>query len=140
MIIMKNIINEAKIWHSRWIYCIFSLRYNSNPKLYKEKVEEIVKTSQEKIYDLPSSDDKHYITFEPYEPLKHDAVRTAMINQAKEERQTKIGHSWVASGSFKPLSRAPSPNSESESWWSIFVRSYFAYKVVNHFFTIKDNT
>lgn len=74
----------------------------------------LVKKSQEHIFDAPPTDDKHYISFEPYDPAKHDSVRTAMLNQQIEEKPKVVGHSWVSGGSFKPLSRAPSPVSESE--------------------------
>lgn len=102
-----------------WLFKFFCLqkifRYKSDEKTYKEKVGTLVKKSQEHIYDAPPTDDKHYITFEPYEQTKHDSVRAAMLNQQIEDKPKTVGHSWVSSGSFKPLSRPPSPMSENES-------------------------
>lgn len=90
-------------------------RYKSDEKAFKEKISALVKKSQEHLYDPPPTEDKHYITFEAYEPAKHDPIKTAMLNQPVEEKPKVVGRSWVAHGSFKPLSRAPSPSSESES-------------------------
>lgn len=90
-------------------------RYKSNEKTFKEKVVTLVKKSQEHIYDAPPTDDKHYIVFEPYDETKHDSVKTAMLNQQIEDKPKIVGHSWVSGGSFKPLSRPPSPESENES-------------------------
>lgn len=93
----------------------FLLRYRSDDKAYKEKICSIVKESQDQLYDVSPNEDKHYLTFELYDPQRHDAVKASMLNQANEERPKAVGHSWVASRNYKPLSRAPSPNSESES-------------------------
>lgn len=90
-------------------------RYKSDEKTFKEKVIAVVKSSQEHIYDESPIDDKHYIIFEPYEQAKHDSVKAAMLNQQIEEKSKVVGHSWVSGGSFKPLSRPPSPASENES-------------------------
>lgn len=90
-------------------------RYKSDEKTYKEKIVSLVKKSQEHVYDAPPTDDKHYITFEPYNRAIHDPVRATMLNQQIEEKPKVVGHSWVSGGSFKPLSRPPSPISESET-------------------------
>lgn len=71
--------------------------------------------SQDHLYDPAPSTDKHYIIFEKYVPEVHDPVRAEMISQGNEDHSTVTGHSWVTPGSFKPLSRAPSPTFESET-------------------------
>lgn len=71
--------------------------------------------SQENLYDLSDSDDKHFITFERYNPEIHDPIRAEIIKQGNEDRPTISGHSWVAPGTFTPLNRAPSPISDSDT-------------------------
>lgn len=90
-------------------------RYSSDQTTYKEKINSIIKLSQERIYDRPNIEDKHYLIFDKYDPSKHESVRQSMFTKTIEEKPSKVGHSWVNSGSFKPLSRAVSPTQESES-------------------------
>ncbi|EFA04459.2 protein crossbronx homolog [Tribolium castaneum] len=88
--------------------------FANNQEAFRNKVKEIVKTSQEKIYDEPPVEDKHYLVFEPYNPEVHEQAKSTMLAQNSEEG-VKCGFSWVLPGSFKPLGRPPSPDSESES-------------------------
>lgn len=74
-----------------------------------------IKKSHLHLYDTPQTHDKHYIIFEKYLPEKHDSVRKTIFSPCQEERVVKSGITWVEAGSFKPLSRPPSPDSESES-------------------------
>ncbi|KAF5281264.1 hypothetical protein FQA39_LY05150 [Lamprigera yunnana] len=87
--------------------------YKENIDTFKEKVKQCVKKSKAQLYDLPPTDDKHYITFEEYNPEVHDAVKSSMIKEMKVNQREAIGHSWVSLGSFKPLSRPPSPHNIS---------------------------
>lgn len=82
---------------------------------FKERVNYCVKLSQEHLYDSPPVDDKHYITFEKYVPERHDAVRHTMQMPHPEERVVNLGPTWVERGTFKALSRPPTPDSETES-------------------------
>lgn len=74
-----------------------------------------IKTSQNSLYENPPTNDKHYIVFERYLPEKHDTVRNTILSQPTSDRPLKIGHSWVSPGTFKPLTRPPTPESESET-------------------------
>ena len=77
----------------------------------------LVKTSQERIYDPPVTDDKHYLIFERYIPITHDPIKAEMLTQYSVDKPpgSKVGLSWVASKSFKVLSRPSTPESEEES-------------------------
>ncbi|KAB0797644.1 hypothetical protein PPYR_08637 [Photinus pyralis] len=89
--------------------------YTENLDTFKERVKECVKKSQEQLYTPPPTNDKHYITFEKYTPKVHDEVKVLMLDEANESRLPTVGHSWVSPGSFKPLSRAPTPGPDSIS-------------------------
>ncbi|CAH2008222.1 unnamed protein product [Acanthoscelides obtectus] len=80
---------------------------------FKSKCLESVKSASEHLYDLPPTEDPHYITFEPYDPEVHDKVRESMLT-VKESKPSKRGLSWVLPGSYKPLTRPATPPSESE--------------------------
>lgn len=87
--------------------------FKNDLETFKKHVEYCVKISMEKIYDPPPVHDKHYIVFEPYQPDVHDSVRQQMLNYQPDQKSLSIGHSWVAPGTFKPLSRVPTPDSDS---------------------------
>jgi ubiquitin-protein ligase len=88
--------------------------FTNNQEAFRSRVKGITKSSQEHIYDEPSVEDKHYLIFEEYNPEIHDQAKSTMLTQ-NEDEGTKYGFSWVLPGSFKPLGRPPSPDSESES-------------------------
>lgn len=89
--------------------------YKEDLDAFKERVKNCVKKSRDELYTPPPTNDKHYITFEKYTPELHDAVKLLMIDEINENRPASLGHSWVSPGSFKPLSRAPTPSPESIS-------------------------
>lgn len=78
-------------------------------------MRDTIQHSQDHIYDPAPVDDKHFLIFEKYVPEIHDPIRSTMLEQGNEDRAVLMGHSWVAPGNFKPLSRAPSPSSESDA-------------------------
>ncbi|KAF5277748.1 hypothetical protein FQR65_LT03728 [Abscondita terminalis] len=86
--------------------------YKENPEAFQERVKGSVKKSQDELYNPPPNNDKHYITFEEYNPQIHDPVRTRMIEEHQTNQRGIVGYSWVSPGSFKPLSRPPSPSTE----------------------------
>lgn len=90
-------------------------RYKNNLEAFTNKVKNCVKESQEHLYDNPPTNDRHYIIFERYLPEKHDSVRNSILSQPINDRPLKLGHSWVSPGSFKPLTRPQTPESESET-------------------------
>lgn len=65
------------------------------------------------MYDPPPTNDKHYLAFEPYQPEIHDPVRQTMLTPKKDEKNHSIGHSWVAQGTFKPLTNVPGSETDS---------------------------
>ncbi|CAG9826301.1 unnamed protein product [Diabrotica balteata] len=83
--------------------------YKNNLQEFKEKAAELIKESKSHLFDEPAVDDKHYITFEPYDPEVHDKVKAMMINNEVQEQTSKLGLSWVLPGSKKPLTRPPTP-------------------------------
>lgn len=56
------------------------------------------------MYDDPPTDDKHYITFNPYDSSVHDAAKEMMLNPPKPEGMNQ-GTSWVQPGSYQPFSK-----------------------------------
>lgn len=78
------------------------------------KVQTCVKESIDHIYDPAPTDDKHYLVFEPYDPEVHDSVRQTMITTKNDDsKSSPVGHSWVASGTFKPLTNVPTSETDS---------------------------
>ncbi|GLV38832.1 pendolino [Carabus blaptoides fortunei] len=90
-----------------------SYMYKNDVNSFKSRVQSCVKLSIERAYDPPPTEDKHYLTFEVYQPSVHDTVRQSMLTYKPQEKSTAVGHSWVAPGTFKPLSRLPNPEAES---------------------------
>lgn len=66
------------------------------------------------LYDDPPTEDKHYITFELYDPKIHESTRAQLLTQ-KHEELPKYQKSWVLPYSIIPLGRPPTPESEKES-------------------------
>ncbi|CAB3231089.1 unnamed protein product [Arctia plantaginis] len=81
-----------------------SVAYKSNRKLFMEKVRECVVLSIDHIYDDPPTEDKHFITFKPYDPDVHDNAKNMMLKTPTNECANQ-GISWVQQGSFQPFSK-----------------------------------
>lgn len=82
-----------------------SVSYKTNRKLFLEKVRECVISSIDHIYDDPPTDDKHYITFKPYDPDIHENAKSIMLRPTKPNEGIIQGISWVQQGSFQPFSK-----------------------------------
>ncbi|RZC31983.1 crossbronx -like, partial [Asbolus verrucosus] len=67
--------------------------FNSNQDAFKNKIKEIIKSSQDHIYDEPSVEDKHYLIFERYNPEVHDQAKSTMLTRNNDEI-LKYGYSW----------------------------------------------
>ncbi|KAG5871956.1 hypothetical protein JTB14_024947 [Gonioctena quinquepunctata] len=63
--------------------------FQNDVEAFKRKAQELSKLSNDRLYDDPPTEDKHYICFEHYITDKHDKVRASMIN-AQEERDAKM--------------------------------------------------
>ncbi|XP_017776949.1 PREDICTED: protein crossbronx homolog [Nicrophorus vespilloides] len=88
----------------------------SDEEAFQDKVKHCVQSSRDHLYDKPAVDDDHYIVFEEYTPNIHNSVRTNMLQQGSDaDRIVTVGHSWVKEGSFQPLSRNPSLQTNSDS-------------------------
>lgn len=74
----------------------------------------MVEVSKVHLYDDPPTEDKHYITFELYDPKIHESTRAQLLTQ-KHEELPKYQKSWVLPYSIIPLGRPPTPESEKES-------------------------
>lgn len=72
--------------------------------MFTEKVKECVVLSQEHMYDAPPTEDKHYISFQQYDPRIHDVAKNKMIKQ-KENEENSQGISWVQTGSYQSFSK-----------------------------------
>lgn len=101
-----------------------------NREEFNKRAKQLVKQSHDHLYDDPPTEDKHYISFCPYDPEEHDKVHKQMLNYLKEEKPVKMGLSWVLPGSNKPLGRPPTPETESESWQLVKGFHYVIHDVV----------
>lgn len=86
----------------------FDCRYKTNRKLFLEKVRESVMSSIDHIYDEPPNEDKHYITFKPYNPDVHDSAKNVMLKSPNVSEGATLGISWVQQGSLQPFSKEES--------------------------------
>ncbi|VVC97376.1 unnamed protein product [Leptidea sinapis] len=82
---------------------VFNL-FKTNRKAFVEKVKECVASSLEHLYDDPPTEDKHYITFKPYDSMVHDTAKNAMLRH-KDNDESSHGISWVQPGSCDPFSK-----------------------------------
>ncbi|XP_059048912.1 protein crossbronx homolog [Achroia grisella] len=82
-----------------------SVVYKTNRKAFIDKVKECVASSIDHIYDDPPIDDKHYITFKPYDPEVHDTAKNVMLRPPKPNEGLSQGISWVQPGSYQPFSK-----------------------------------
>ncbi|XP_014214890.1 protein crossbronx homolog [Copidosoma floridanum] len=83
-----------------------SLLLGTNFERFKEEVKKSVKDSLSKVYDPPTTDDIHYITFSPYDSELHDSVKQE-IYKPKDDSENKVtGFSWVQPGSLQPFSKS----------------------------------
>ncbi|KPI93830.1 Protein crossbronx-like [Papilio xuthus] len=83
-----------------------SVAFKNNRKVFLEKVKECVMSSIDHIYDDPPVDDKHYITFKPYDPELHETVTNDMLKLSKTKtNEGTHGISWVQPGSFQSFSK-----------------------------------
>ncbi|KAG6454050.1 protein crossbronx homolog [Manduca sexta] len=82
-----------------------SAAYKTNRKLFMEKVRECVGYSIDHVYDDPPTEDKHYITFKPYNPEVHDNAKNIMLKSPELNDSVAHGISWIQPGSFQPFSK-----------------------------------
>lgn len=61
-------------------------------------------SSIDHIYDDPPTEDRHYITFKPYDPEIHDNAKNIMLKSSKTN-ESSHGISWVHPGSFQSFSK-----------------------------------
>ncbi|XP_045472082.1 protein crossbronx homolog [Harmonia axyridis] len=88
--------------------------FKDNKEEFLSRTRSVVKESLERLYDDPPTEDKHYISFEVYNPNIHESTTAQLLTQ-KHKELSKYRKSWVLPGSIKPLSRPPTPDSEKES-------------------------
>ncbi|XP_047987331.1 AKT-interacting protein [Leguminivora glycinivorella] len=107
------------IWHIlKYLHLIFhnlnmktptnveaSVAYKTNRKIFTEKVKECVVASIDHVYDEPPTEDKHYITFKPYDSKIHDSARHQMLKPSTPDEGMNQGMSWVQPGSYQPFSK-----------------------------------
>lgn len=85
----------------------------NNKHAYAALVDQTIEESKSHIYDPPSTDDPHYITFEQFQPDLHgpvlDQIRSSkgkLLPEVNGGGGVATGLSWVKikEGEFKPLS------------------------------------
>lgn len=62
-------------------------------------------SSIDHLYDDPPTNDKHYITFKPYDPEVHDAAKDIMLKPSKSNEGITQGMSWVQPESYQSFSK-----------------------------------
>ncbi|CAH0404790.1 unnamed protein product [Chilo suppressalis] len=110
------------IWQIlKYLHCIFhnlnmkvpsnieaSVAYKTNRKIFLEKVKECIVSSIDHLYDDPPTEDKHYITFKPYDPEIHDSAKNIMLKPQNFSEGQSHGISWVQPGSYQAFSKEES--------------------------------
>lgn len=81
-----------------------SLLLETNFEEFRERAKNCVKESLNEVYNPPSSEDPHYITFSPYDRELHGPIKQD-IYKPKEGDNKAIGFSWVQPGSLQPFSK-----------------------------------
>ncbi|XP_046413825.1 AKT-interacting protein-like [Neodiprion fabricii] len=79
--------------------------FASNIESFQKKARASVTESLSQLYDPPSTDDPHYITFTPYDSSLHDGIKEEILKSKKEEENKVLGFSWVQPGSLQPFSK-----------------------------------
>lgn len=77
----------------------------SNLEAFRERVKTCVKTSVNQVFDPPTMDDPHYITFTRYVNEVHDPTKREIYEPKNEEENKPLGLSWVQPGSLQPFSK-----------------------------------
>lgn len=70
-----------------------------------DKVRECVVSSIDHVYDDPPTEDKHYITFKPYDPDVHDDAKNIMMKPPQLNEGPHQGISWVQPGSYQAFTK-----------------------------------
>ncbi|XP_071559769.1 protein crossbronx homolog [Temnothorax nylanderi] len=76
-----------------------------NSEAFRERVKACVKESVNQVFNPPTMDDPHYITFNPYVNELHDPIRREIYESKGEEENKPLGLSWVQPGSLQPFSK-----------------------------------
>ncbi|XP_072744217.1 protein crossbronx homolog [Anoplolepis gracilipes] len=77
----------------------------SNLEAFRERVKTCVKASVNKVFDPPTMDDPHYITFTRYVNEVHDSTKQEIYESKSEDENKPLGLSWVQPGSLQPFSK-----------------------------------
>lgn len=77
----------------------------NNFDAFRERVKKCVRDSISQVYNPPTTDDPHYITFTPYVNELHDSIKQEFFESKEEEENKALGLSWVQPGSLQPFSK-----------------------------------
>ncbi|KAL0102596.1 hypothetical protein PUN28_018119 [Cardiocondyla obscurior] len=77
----------------------------NNFEAFRERVKACVKESVNQVFNPPTMDDPHYITFNPYMNELHDPIKREIYETKDEEENKQLGLSWVQPGSLQPFSK-----------------------------------
>ncbi|XP_029163581.1 protein crossbronx homolog [Nylanderia fulva] len=78
----------------------------SNLEAFRERVKTCVKASVNQVFDPPTMDDPHYITFTRYVNEVHDPTKREIYEPKSEDEHKPLGLSWVQPGSLQPFSKS----------------------------------
>ncbi|KAF3420642.1 hypothetical protein E2986_04957 [Frieseomelitta varia] len=77
----------------------------NNFEIFRDRVKKCVRESLNKVYNAPTVDDPHYITFSPYVEEIHNSIKKEILQPKEEEESKALGLSWVQPGSLQPFSK-----------------------------------
>jgi len=107
--IFTNVISSAQ--HAVNSEALNLLR--TDESAFKKEAQRCVQLSRERLYDIPPVEDKHYITFSPFNDEMLTTVRDYIKMQKEQITQSPLGHSWVKDSLFRPLSKDPETSHKS---------------------------
>ncbi|XP_060517655.1 protein crossbronx homolog [Cylas formicarius] len=101
---------DASVSHG--IDKVTSEMFLNDKENFQTRVKELVKASHTVLYDEAPKNDKHYITFESFDPEKHD--KRKLFTGFKQRDTGRKGYSWVLPNRLKPLERPPASEDTNE--------------------------
>ncbi|XP_012057211.1 PREDICTED: AKT-interacting protein-like [Atta cephalotes] len=79
--------------------------HENNFEAFRDRVKACVKESVNQVFNSPTMDDPHYITFNSYVKEVHDPIKQEIYESKDEEENKPMGLSWVQPGSLQPFSK-----------------------------------
>lgn len=83
--------------------------YVNDMDAFANRVKECIESSQNSLFDEPTSSDPYYLRFNQYDEKLHKTAREALKSEIETKRSHHVsGLSWVRPGSLEPFSQTSS--------------------------------